>query len=221
MTASLTILFLVLMFLGMPVAFAIGISFMLFYLLGPAPAMISVQKIVVSTQNFPLLAIPLFIFAGHLMNHSGITERLIKLSTVMTGWISGGLAHVAIMLSALMGGVSGSAVADAAMEARVLGPSMVKSGLSKGYACASMTVGSLITALVEMLGDPRLGQGRRHLVRRRLHQRTVERGRHVQRDRPSAQFLGLLDGQIHRRLVARNHDVAGVVVIGDHADTRR
>ena len=106
MTASLTILFLVLMFLGMPVAFAIGISFMLFYLLGPAPAMISVQKIVVSTQNFPLLAIPLFIFAGHLMNHSGITERLIKLSTVMTGWISGGLAHVAIMLSALMGGIS-------------------------------------------------------------------------------------------------------------------
>ena len=96
MTASLTILFLVLMFLGMPVAFAIGVSFMLFYLLGPAPAMISVQKIVVSTQNFPLLAIPLFIFAGHLMNHSGITERLIKLSTVMTGWISGGLAHVAI-----------------------------------------------------------------------------------------------------------------------------
>ena len=93
MTASLTILFLVLMFLGMPVAFAIGVSFMLFYLLGPAPAMISVQKIVVSTQNFPLLAIPLFIFAGHLMNHSGITERLIKLSTVMTGWISGGLAH--------------------------------------------------------------------------------------------------------------------------------
>ena len=154
MTASLTILFLVLMFLGMPVAFAIGISFMLFYLLGPAPAMISVQKIVVSTQNFPLLAIPLFIFAGHLMNHSGITERLIKLSTVMTGWISGGLAHVAIMLSALMGGVSGSAVADAAMEARVLGPSMVKSGLSKGYACASMTVGSLITATIPPSDQP-------------------------------------------------------------------
>ena len=148
MTGTLTILFLALMFLGMPVAFAIGIAFMFFYLLGPAPAMIAVQKIVVSTQNFPLLAIPLFVFAGHLMNHSGITERLIKLSTVMTGWISGGLAHVAIMLSALMGGVSGSAVADAAMEARVLGPSMVKSGLSKGYACAAMSVGSLITATI-------------------------------------------------------------------------
>jgi tripartite ATP-independent transporter DctM subunit len=136
------------MFLGMPVAFAIGISFIFFYLLGPAPAMIAIQKIVGTTQNFPLLAVPLFIFAGHLMNCSGITERLIKLSTVLTGWISGGLAHVAIMLSALMGGVSGSAVADAAMEARVLGPSMVKSGLSKGYACAAMSVGSLITATI-------------------------------------------------------------------------
>ena len=148
MTGALTLLFLALMFLGMPVAFAIGISFMLFYLLGPAPASISVQKIVVSTQNFPLLAVPLFIFAGHLMNHSGITERLIRLSTVLTGWISGGLAQVAIMLSALMGGVSGSAVADAAMEARVLGPSMLRAGLSKGYACAAMAVGSLITATI-------------------------------------------------------------------------
>jgi tripartite ATP-independent transporter DctM subunit len=148
MTGTLTLLFLALMFLGMPVAFAIGIAFIFFYLLGPAPAMIAIQKIAGSTQNFPLLAVPLFIFAGHLMNCSGITERLIKLSTVLTGWISGGLAHVAIMLSALMGGVSGSAVADAAMEARVLGPSMVKSGLSKGYACAAMSVGSLITATI-------------------------------------------------------------------------
>jgi tripartite ATP-independent transporter DctM subunit len=148
MTGALTLAFLALMFLGMPVAFAIGIAFIFFYLLGSAPAMIAVQKIVVSTQNFPLLAVPLFIFAGHLMNYSGITERLIKLSTVLTGWISGGLAHVAIMLSALMGGVSGSAVADAAMEARVLGPSMIKSGLSRGYACAAMSVGSLITATI-------------------------------------------------------------------------
>ena len=148
MTGTLTLLFLVLMFLGMPVAFAIGIAFMFFYVLGPAPASIAVQKIVVSTQNFPLLAVPLFIFAGHLMNHSGITERLIKLSTVLTGWISGGLAHVAIMLSALMGGVSGSAVADAAMEARILGPAMIKSGLSKGYACGAIAVGSLITATI-------------------------------------------------------------------------
>ncbi|MDQ8020293.1 MAG: TRAP transporter large permease [Moraxellaceae bacterium] len=148
MSGTLTILFLALMFLGMPVAFSIGVAFILFYLLGPMPASIAVQKIVTSTQSFPLLAVPLFVFAGHLMNNSGITERLIALSTVLTGWIRGGLAHVAIMLSALMGGVSGSAVADAAMEARILGPAMVKSGLSRGFASAAISVGSLITATI-------------------------------------------------------------------------
>jgi TRAP-type transport system large permease protein len=148
MSGILTLLFLGLMFLGMPVAFAIGISAFLFYVFGPVPTSISVQRIVSVTQSFPLLAVPLFVFAGHLMNEAGITSRLIRLSTVLTGWISGGLAQVAIMLSALMGGVSGSAVADAAMEARILGPAMLARGYTKGYASATIAVGSLITATI-------------------------------------------------------------------------
>ena len=148
MSGYLAILFLILMFLGMPVAFSIGSSFILFYLFGDMPASIAIQKIVSSTQSFPLLAVPMFVFAGHLMNHSGITERLIQLSTVLTGWIRGGLAHVAIILAALMGGVSGSAVADAAMEARVLGPAMRNRGYSNGFTCGVIAVGSLITATI-------------------------------------------------------------------------
>jgi tripartite ATP-independent transporter DctM subunit len=148
MSGILTLLFLALMMLGMPVAFAIGISAFMFYLFGPVPTSIAVQKIVSVTQSFPLLAVPLFVFAGHLMNESGITTRLIRLSTVLTGWISGGLAQVAILLSALMGGVSGSAVADAAMEARILGPSMLQRGYTRGYASATIAVGSLITATI-------------------------------------------------------------------------
>jgi tripartite ATP-independent transporter DctM subunit len=148
MSGTLTILFLVLMFLGMPVAFAIGCSAFLFYVFGPVPASISVQRIASVTQSFPLLAVPLFVFAGHLMNEAGITSRLIKLSTVLTGWIAGGLAQVAIVLSALMGGVSGSAVAEAAMEARILGPAMLKAGYTKGYTCATIAVGALITATI-------------------------------------------------------------------------
>ncbi|MEN3110311.1 TRAP transporter large permease [Uliginosibacterium paludis] len=148
MTGILTLLFLFLMFMGMPVAFAIGISAVMFYLFGPVPANIAIQKIATSTQSFPLLAVPLFVFAGHLMNESGITSRLISLSTVLTGWIRGGLAQVAIMLSALMGGVSGSAVADAAMEARILGPAMLERGYTRGYASAVISVGSLITATI-------------------------------------------------------------------------
>jgi tripartite ATP-independent transporter DctM subunit len=147
-TATVTFLFLGLMFLGMPVAFAIGCAAFLFYLFGPVPPSIAVQKIVSTTQSFPLLAVPLFVFAGHLMNESGITERLIRLATVLTGWMRGGLAQVAIALSALMGGVSGSAVADAAMEARILGPSMLARGYSRGITCAVISVGSLITATI-------------------------------------------------------------------------
>jgi TRAP-type transport system large permease protein len=142
-SGTLTILFLVLMFLGMPVAFAIGISAFMFYLFGPVPVSISVQKIVSVTQSFPLLAVPLFVFAGHLMNEAGITSRLIKLSTVLTGWIAGGLAQVAILLSALMGGVSGSA-----MEARILGPAMLERGYTRGFSAATIAVGSLITATI-------------------------------------------------------------------------
>lgn len=148
MTAVVGGVFFLFMFLGMPVAFAIGIAAFLFYLFGPVPPAIAVQKIVSATQSFPLLAVPLFVLAGHLMNEAGITERLIRLATVLTGWIKGGLAQVAIVLSALMGGVSGSAVADAAMEARILGPAMLERGYSRGYVCAAIAVGSLITATI-------------------------------------------------------------------------
>jgi tripartite ATP-independent transporter DctM subunit len=148
MTAIVSAAFFVLMFLGMPVAFAIGSAAFLFYLFGPMPPAIAVQKIVSATQSFPLLAVPLFVLAGHLMNEAGITERLIRLASVLAGWIRGGLAQVAIALSALMGGVSGSAVADAAMEARILGPSMLARGYSRGFTCAAIAVGSLITATI-------------------------------------------------------------------------
>jgi tripartite ATP-independent transporter DctM subunit len=148
-TVALTGLFLVLMFLGMPVAFAVGVSSLVFFLTSDTiPAMIGVQRIASSTQSFPLLAVPLFVLAGNLMNVSGITDRIISLAKVLTGWITGGLAQVAIVVSALMGGVSGSAVADAAMEARILGPAMLKQGFSRGFSCAVIAVGSLITATI-------------------------------------------------------------------------
>ena len=149
MTVALTGLFLALMFLGMPVAFAVGVASLVFFLTSDTiPAQIGVQRIASATQSFPLLAVPLFVLAGNLMNVSGITDRIISLAKVMTGWITGGLAQVAIVVSALMGGVSGSAVADAAMEARILGPAMLKQGFSRGFSCAVIAVGSLITATI-------------------------------------------------------------------------
>lgn len=141
--------FLVLLLLGAPVAFAIGLSGFTFFLTSDVmPLSIGVQRIAAVSQSFPLLAVPFFVLAGHLMNESGITERLFKFSHVAVAWIAGGLAQVSIILSTLMGGVSGSAVADAAMQARVLGPRMIEQGYSKGYAAAVIALSSLITATI-------------------------------------------------------------------------
>ena len=145
----IAITFFVLLLLGAPVAFAIGISGFVFFITSDVmPLSIGVQKIATVSQSFPLLAVPFFVFAGHLMNESGITDRLFRFAHVSVAWISGGLAQVSIILSTLMGGVSGSAVADAAMEARILGPQMISQGYSKGYSSAVIALSSLITATI-------------------------------------------------------------------------
>ncbi|GMO21168.1 MAG: TRAP transporter large permease subunit [Termitinemataceae bacterium] len=143
------IVFLGLLLLGMPVAFAIGISGTMFFFVNPdIPLSIVVQKVVSSSQSFTLLAIPLFIFAGNLMNNTGITSRLVKLANVLTGHMYGNLGQVSCVLSTLMGGVSGSANADAAMECRVLGPEMTRRGYPRPYSAAVNGVTSLITATI-------------------------------------------------------------------------
>ncbi|MDR3049725.1 MAG: TRAP transporter large permease subunit [Elusimicrobiota bacterium] len=142
-------LFLIFLLLGMPIAFAIGISGFAFFLINPEiPMTIVVQKALSTTQSFTMLAIPLFIFAGNLMNNTGITKRLIKLANVVTGHMYGNLAQVSCVLATLMGGVSGSATADAAMQARILGPDMVKKGYARGFAAAINAVAGLIVATI-------------------------------------------------------------------------
>ena len=144
----LAITFVVLLAAGMPVAFAVGISSIVFFLSDGAPMQIVVQKMVSSTQSFSLLAVPFFVLAGNLMNETGITKRLIKFATVLTGHMRGGLAQVSVVLSLLMGGISGSATADAAMESRIFGPDMKKRGFSSGFTAAILAMGGLITATI-------------------------------------------------------------------------
>ncbi|MBM4761654.1 TRAP transporter large permease [Bacillus sp. B15-48] len=147
----LLVLFVFLFFLifGMPVAFAIGVSGLVYFLASPEiPISIAVQRILTTSQSFTMLAIPLFIFAGHLMNSTGITKRLIKLADTLTGHMYGSIAQVSVVLSTMMGGVSGSAVADAAMQSRILGPQMVAKGYNRGYGAAVNGISSLITATV-------------------------------------------------------------------------
>ena len=144
--AGLFALFLV---IGLPVAFALALAAIpVFIFTGTMPPTVALQKMVTATQSFPLLAVPFFILAGNLMNVTGITDRLVRFARLLTGWLAGGLAQVSIVLSFMMGGISGSAVADASMEARVLGPSMLAQGYSKGSTAVILAFGSIITATI-------------------------------------------------------------------------
>jgi TRAP-type transport system large permease protein len=141
--------FTVLLLMGMPVAFAIGISGCIFFLQHPElPSTIPIQLTISETQNFALLAVPLFILAGNLMNNAGITHNLLRLATVLTGRLKGGLAQTSIALSTLMSGVTGSSIADAAMNTRLLGFEMLKRGFSKGYAAGVLSYGSLLAPII-------------------------------------------------------------------------
>ncbi|HXF46348.1 MAG TPA: TRAP transporter large permease subunit [Burkholderiaceae bacterium] len=141
--------FLALVLIGMPVAFAFGIAGIVFFLQQPElPISVPIQLTVSATQNFALLAIPLFIIAGNFLNHGGLTERLLRLALMLTGRLRGGLAQVSVALATLMGGVSGSCIADAAMQSRMLGQEMIKRGFPRGYAAAVLSWGSILTPLI-------------------------------------------------------------------------
>lgn len=112
------------------------------------PIELTTQRMVAGTQSFPLLAVPFFVLAGNLMNAAGITDRLIRFSNALTGHLQGSLAHVSIVLSTVMGGVSGSANADAAMQSRILGQKMMDRGYSGGYSASVIAISSLITATI-------------------------------------------------------------------------
>ena len=143
------IAFAILMAIGMPVAFAIGIAGALFFIQHPElPATIPIQVTVTETQNFALLAVPLFILAGNFLNNSGITVNLLKLATVLTGRMHGSLAQTSIALSTLMSGVTGSSIADAAMNARIIGLQMIKRGYARGYAAGVISYGSLLAPII-------------------------------------------------------------------------
>jgi tripartite ATP-independent transporter DctM subunit len=137
-------------FAGVPIAFALfGATVSYFsFIDATSPTQLMFQRVITSTQSFPLLAIPFFIMAGSIMNYAGISAKLMKVADVLMGHLSGGLAQVNILLSVLMGGVSGSANADAAMESKMLVPEMVKRGLDKPFSAAVTAASSAVTPVI-------------------------------------------------------------------------
>ena len=145
----LLICFVAFLFMGMPIAFVIGIAGFAYFMSQPMlPFEAAVQTVVQQSQSFTFLAVPFFIFAGNLMNVSGITDQLLSLARLLTRRMYGGTAQISVVMSTLMGGVSGSATADAAMETRILGPEMIRRGYSKGYICSVNCLTALITATI-------------------------------------------------------------------------
>jgi tripartite ATP-independent transporter DctM subunit len=145
----LLICFVLFLVLGMPIAFVIGIAGFAYFSSVPYLNFETATQMIVSqSQSFAFLAVPFFIFAGNLMNVSGITARLLSLARLLTRRMYGGTAQISVVMSTLMGGVSGSATADAAMETRILGPEMLRIGYSKGYVCAVNCITALITATI-------------------------------------------------------------------------
>ena len=141
--------FLVLMFLKVPVFVSVMAGTCTYLALTPsANGIVVVQKIITGMGGLTLLAIPFFIFSGVLMNSSGITKRIMNLCVALTGRFTGSLAQVNVLLSTMMGGLSGSNLADAAMEAKLLVPEMEERGYSKEFSSVVTAVSAMITPLI-------------------------------------------------------------------------
>ncbi len=144
------IIALVLYFTGIPIAYALigGTLFYFGFVDTTSKAYLLLQKFITATQSFPFLAIPFFIMAGSIMNYSGMSNKLMAFADALTGHRKGGLAQINVLLSMLMGGCSGSANADAAMECKMLVPEMETRGYGKGFSAAITAASSCITPII-------------------------------------------------------------------------
>lgn len=132
---------------GAPVAFAVGLAAVGAFLYEGLPLFVAFQRILSGISVFSLLAIPFFIFAGELMLHGGISNRLVRLASAAVGRVRGGLGLVNVGSSMMFGGISGSAVADVSALGSILMPVMKEKGYDADYA-VNVTVTSSIAGIV-------------------------------------------------------------------------
>lgn len=141
--------FFVLIFSGMPIAYVLGITgFASLVLMGTIPLKVLPQMMWTSLDSFPLMALPFFILAGEVMNHSGITKRLIDLSKLLVGRYKGGLAYTSVVASTFFASISGSASATAAAVGGMLIPPMVEEGYDKDFTGATITAASVVGPII-------------------------------------------------------------------------
>lgn len=159
----LTLLFgvmLLFMLLGLDIGISMGVASLVYLLVkaaggAPVPLTIIPQKMVNGVDSFPLLAVPLFMLAGELMNRGGVTLRLVRFAKALVGHITGGLANVVVVTNMIMAGMSGSAIADAAATGSILVPAMKSGGYPVRFAAAvvgaASTIGPIIPPSIPMV----------------------------------------------------------------------
>lgn len=148
--------FVVLLVVGMPIAFAIGIASAVAAMsMDVMTNMTIVRRMIFGINSFPLLAVIFFVFTGVVMARGGVAGRLVRLAEVMVGRLPGGLAQINVMSSMLFGGVSGSAVADVSSIGRMMIEAMERDGYTRRFATAitlaSATMGPIIPPSISMI----------------------------------------------------------------------
>jgi tripartite ATP-independent transporter DctM subunit len=149
-TTEVLILSLLLLFaINAPIAIAIGVASLLAILIqGNFPVMMVVQKMFGGMDSFHLMAVPLFMFTGVIMEAGGISRRIIDFANALVGWLPGGLAAVTVVSAMFFAGISGSAAADAAAVGAILIPAMKKSGYESDFAAAVQASGGSIGVII-------------------------------------------------------------------------
>jgi len=146
--AILLIVVFVLLVIGSPVTVALGVGSLIFILMEGTPSVVVLHRMVSGIDSFPLIAVPFFILAGHLMNSAGITTRIFGFAKALVGWMHGGLGHVNIGASIIFAGMSGAAVADAGglgtIEIKAMRDAGYDDDFSVGITAASSTIGPII-----------------------------------------------------------------------------
>ncbi|MEM9316587.1 MAG: TRAP transporter large permease, partial [Pseudomonadota bacterium] len=140
-------LLLLLLVLGVPVAFALGIASLATFYALDIPLVVAFQRMAASMNIFALMAIPFFVFAGDLMHRAGIAERLIRVADAALGQTRGGLGQVGVGASMMFGAVSGSAIASVSAIGSTLGPMMLEKDYDSDYV-VNVSATSAITGLL-------------------------------------------------------------------------
>lgn len=161
------VLLFVLLIAGAPVAVALGVSSLFFISTSGMPSLVVLHNMVNGINSFPLIAVPFFILAGHLMNSSGITTKIFAFARATVGWMHGGLGHVNVGASVIFAGMSGAAVADAGglgnIEIKAMRDAGYDTDFSVGVTAASSTIGPIIPPSLPLvvygvIADTSIGQ---------------------------------------------------------------